>query len=349
MVGSTVIPMDEERSVDRAAEVLRGGGVVALPTDTVYGLLARASEAAAIERIFELKGRTTEKALPYLIPDEDTLLCFTNHVPGPARRLVRRFWPGALTLVLGTGKGVAVRMPDHPWLRDVLRRAGGLVCATSANRSGEDPATNIAGVVRAFPSGLDLAVDGGTSPGGQASAVVRVPEFGPAQILRSGPMPDASISQLGSFRVALVCTGNTCRSPMGAALLRSLLRQRFGADLADRDFRVESFGLAARSGDPMSAGAIAALTRAGLREEAHHRARTPNEVSLEEIDLFLAMTQDHVGALVSQFPETADRVRLIRPAAAIQDPYGGSAADYEACLSQLKAQLVALLDADLKR
>ena len=111
-------PADEE-AIARTAEAIARGGVVAVPTDTVYGLACRSAFPDAVKRIYEIKGRSTGKPLPWLVPDADAAYAFVNSIPPRAARLMKRFWPGALTLVLGEGgQTVALRLPDHeplPW------------------------------------------------------------------------------------------------------------------------------------------------------------------------------------------------------------------------------------------
>ena len=136
--------------VDEAVEVLRNGGVAAIPTDTVYGLAAHGLDAAAVGRVFEVKGRPAGMALPLLLADtRDLPLCCVD-VPDSALSLAAAFWPGSLTLVLrrsdavpdivaAGGATVAVRVPDHPVPREIARRLGSPITGTSANRSGLPP------------------------------------------------------------------------------------------------------------------------------------------------------------------------------------------------------------------
>ena len=133
--------------VDEAVEVLRNGGVAAIPTDTVYGLAAHGLDAAAVGRVFEVKGRPVGMALPLLLADtRDLPLCCVD-VPDSALSLAAAFWPGSLTLVLrrsdavpdivaAGGATVAVRVPDHPVPREIARHLGSPITGTSANLSG---------------------------------------------------------------------------------------------------------------------------------------------------------------------------------------------------------------------
>lgn len=156
-------------AVDEAARVLAGGGLVVIPTDTVYGVAARIDRPEAVRRIFELKGRPREKALPVLVADLETARRLAVFTP-QALELAATGWPGPLTLVLergalaadlgGDGRTVALRIPDHPAALELLARAGPLA-ATSANPSGRPPHRSVEEIAASLGEGVDLYLDGG--------------------------------------------------------------------------------------------------------------------------------------------------------------------------------------------
>ena len=190
--------------IAEAVEVLRGGGLVAYPTDTLYGLGAHAYLPVAVERVFAAKGRAVEKALPLLLAREEDLECVAADVPDRAWQLARAFWPGALTLVLrrgpplpdvvvGGGPTVAVRVPHHAVPLALVAALGAPITGTSANRAGE-PAPRLASeVVAALGEEVDLVLDGGPCPGGVGSTVVDVTVH-PPRILRKGAVSEAEIA-----------------------------------------------------------------------------------------------------------------------------------------------------------
>ena len=172
-------------SVALAAEVLRAGGVVAFPTDTVYGLGAAASQEEAVRALYEIKGRPEAKAIPLLLADAGDLPQVAQDVPPLAERLAADWWPGPLTLVLPArpeipevvrsgGATVAVRVPDHGLARDLIRAVGQPLATTSANRSGAPEARTAAEVVQQLGGRVEWVIDGGESPGGRPSTVVDV-------------------------------------------------------------------------------------------------------------------------------------------------------------------------------
>ena len=171
--------------LDEAAALLAAGAVVAIPTETVYGLAADATNEAALRQVFALKGRPLGNPLIVHLPDAIAAQDWANGTGDPAvTALLARFWPGPLTVVLparptvlplvtaGSGQ-VALRVPAHPLARALLARFGGALCAPSANRSGYVSPTCAAHVLADYPD-HDLAVlDGGDCPGGIESTIVR--------------------------------------------------------------------------------------------------------------------------------------------------------------------------------
>ena len=123
----------------RAAEVLNGGGVAVIPTDTVYGLAARPDFAAAVDRLYTIKGRELRKPIAILASDVEAIGRFGYPIEGKARELAEKYWPGALTLVVGKE---GFRIPDHAETRELIAACGGVLRVTSANLSGRRPATD---------------------------------------------------------------------------------------------------------------------------------------------------------------------------------------------------------------
>jgi len=182
--------------ISRAVEVLRGGGIVAFPTDTVYGIGAHGMLPQAVEKLYAAKERPRDKAIPLLLPGLEALPAVVATVPEAARALAARFWPGALTIVLrrspnvpdavtAGGDTVAVRVPDHALTLALLRALAAPLAATSANLSGEPAPDTAEGVLAQLEGRIDLILDGGRCPGSVASTVVDLTVDPPA-VLRAG-------------------------------------------------------------------------------------------------------------------------------------------------------------------
>lgn len=199
-----VLSAQAPSTLPRALAILRGGGLVAFPTDTVYGVGALAFDAAAIEKIYEAKGRSTEKAIPILLGDTADLEKVTAQVSEMALRLAGRFWPGPLTLVVpkhpslpeavSTAPTVGVRVPDHPVARALLRAAGPMA-VTSANLSGQASPCTAEEVLVQLVGRIALIIDGGKTPDGVPSTVVNCAGAEP-QVLREGPITLAQIKAI---------------------------------------------------------------------------------------------------------------------------------------------------------
>ena len=205
---TAVDPVAPTRAILRAAaDTLRAGGVVALPTETFYGLAAAALDTGSVRRIFELKGRPDSKPLLVLVASV-AMAETVARVTTAARDLMMRYWPGALTLVLpalptvpsvvtaGTGT-LGVRLSPHPVARGLVELLGEPVTAPSANPDGLAPPTTAAGVLAYFPEGLDLVLDGGTTPGGEPSTVLDLTAE-PARVLRQGAVIVRDVGSRGA-------------------------------------------------------------------------------------------------------------------------------------------------------
>ena len=183
-------------AVAGAAATLRGGGVVAIPTDTLYGLAADPWNQAAVARVFAIKGRPDDRALPLVAADIDQVKQWIGELDAVATRLVQKFWPGPLTLVMPApeaiapevtagGSTVGVRVPSHAVTRALCAAFGRPLTATSANVSGQPATGNPGEVADQLSADLDLLLDAGTTPGGAPSTIVDVTD-GELRLIRAG-------------------------------------------------------------------------------------------------------------------------------------------------------------------
>jgi L-threonylcarbamoyladenylate synthase len=192
--------------VRRAAEILRAGGLVAFPTETVYGLGADASSAAAVARLYAVKGRPPEHPVIVHFASLESALAWTRDVPEEARILAERFWPGPLTLILkrseeakdfvtGGQPSVGIRVPSHPVAQELLKEFGGGVAAPSANRFGRISPTTASHVREDLGSDVDLVLEGGASEVGIESTIVDL-SGGSAVLLRPGRISKADLERV---------------------------------------------------------------------------------------------------------------------------------------------------------
>lgn len=226
----------------RAADVLRAGGLVAVPTETVYGLAGNGLDAAAVHRIYDVKGRPAVKPLSLMVHDASWMERLCTAVPAAAKTLAARFWPGPLTIILPAketipeivragGDTIGLRCPDHPDTLAVIAAADLPLAAPSANPSGA-PSPKTAGEVAAYFSGaIDAIIDGGACGIGTESTIVDLAHT-PYQILRQGALPEAAVWDCvrAGVRVIGITGGTGCGK---TTLLEQL--QKHGALILDAD------------------------------------------------------------------------------------------------------------------
>jgi L-threonylcarbamoyladenylate synthase len=193
-----------QREIKKGVEILQKGGVIAFPTDTVYGLGADAFNPTAVGRIYEIKNRPKYQQFPLLIVDVKQLTALAEPIPEIAWLLARRFWPGGLTLVLprkdsvpaylSSRPTIAVRIPNHPACLALIQHLGHPLIGTSANISGQPAALTAEEVGQQLGGRIDLIINGGQCPGGKQSTIVDITHEPPI-ILRQGIIPSHEIDE----------------------------------------------------------------------------------------------------------------------------------------------------------
>ena len=196
-MGDTCIVKADAAGLAAAADVLNGGGVAVIPTDTVYGLAAHPGFPQAVDRLYAIKAREAQKPIALLAADAEGAAKFIGEA---ATHVGAKHWPGALTVV---AQGEGVRVPNLDWTRRLIAACGGALRATSANLSGGQAATDAAAALASVGLSADVVVDGGLSPGGRASTVVRIADGGRLELLREGPVEFLTLAS-GSPRRAKI-------------------------------------------------------------------------------------------------------------------------------------------------
>ena len=227
---------------DRAAELIRAGGLVAVPTETVYGLAGNGLDAAAVERIYEVKGRPAVKPLSLMVPGPEAFSALCKDVPRAAYALAERFWPGPLTIVLRAkpsipaivlagGDTVGLRCPDSEKTLSLLRSCGVPLAAPSANPSGAASPKTAAEVLAYFDGAIDAVIDGGPCELGTESTIVSLAGDGLA-FLRPGALPEEAVRRCLIDTLTIV--GVTGGSGVGKTTALDVLREK-GALVIDAD------------------------------------------------------------------------------------------------------------------
>lgn len=333
---------DEE--LQRAGAILREGGLVAFPTETVYGVAVSADRPEAIERLYEIKRRERSKPMTLMVADSDPVRARCAKIPAKAIALMKRFWPGALTLVLEDAQGQlqGFRLPDHPLARGLVRAAGVPLLVPSANISDTPAAKTAQEVLGHFPNQLDLIIDGGPAEGGIDSTVVKV-VGDEVTVLREGAIPEWRIRQPHWANLLFICTGNTDRSPLAAAIARRRLAEQLGVtedELEDRGYRVTSAGLAAEV-DHTASRKAQRVAKEGFDpaiDLSGHRAQKLTEEILDRATHIFCMERAQREEILAFFPHRERDVFLLDPEGNdVQDPAGSPYPAYARLAKRLDA------------
>ena len=344
-----------EEAVQEAAKVLRAGGLVGIPTETVYGIAANAADSAAMEKLRKLKERPKSSPFTVLIGEKQQVSDYVGALSWPGTMLAERGWPGPLTLVfkvsrkktkskqaknlyrLGT---IGLRCPEQAQIRRLLSELDFPVVAPSANRKGQPPTVLASEVLEALDGELELVLDGGKCQYGRASTVVEV-RRGHYKILRQGVLDERIVGEMARLRIMFVCTGNTCRSPMAAGLFRLKVAQRLGCEqeeLAQRGVEIYSSGTMGLSGAPATINAIEAAGELGA-DISQHLSEELNEENIRRADHIVVMTQRHLQAVLEVDPGAKNKTKCLDPRGDISDPMGLDLQGYRQCASGIAKSL----------
>lgn len=353
---------DPRDVIHRAVEALSAGKVIAIPTETVYGLAASALVPSAVDRLMEIKGRPADKPFTFANKSVDDALDYVPNMSSLARRVARRSWPGPVTLVLDANHPdsvinrlddsvkkatvpngtVGLRVPAHEATLQMMRLCAGPIVLTSANLSDQPAATDAEQVREAMGETVDLIIDDGPSKFGEASTVVQITES-ELTVLREGIVDEPTIRKLTNFIALVVCTGNTCRSPMGEGLLQKRMADRLGCSiesLGEKGVAVLSAGIAAMPGSPAAAQAIEVMSKMGI-DIATHLSQPITGRLAQFADIILTMTNGHRQALISHWPTLETRTKTLRrDGADVSDPIGSPVEVYQSTANQIDENLI---------
>lgn len=325
--------------IEKAAGYIRQGKLVAVPTETVYGLAADFANPQAVKRLYEVKQRSQDKPFTVAISDKESLERLSREASILAYKLVDKFWPGPLTLVLKSAdnKTIGLRMPDHPVVLRLMDSAGVDLVLPSANLSGESPPRSAGEVLHALNGKIDLILDAGNTRLGMESTVVDLTEAH-FKILREAAIKKEEIENIAAGkRVLFVCTGNSCRSVMAQGLLQKAMKERNRGNV-----EVLSAGVAALAGVGATPETLRLLAQEGINMSAH-RSRQVNRIMLKSADLILAMDDTHQARILELVPEVRNRLYLLNEFAKIAnsglnigDPIGRGMDFYERTFYMIK-------------
>ncbi len=357
-----VDPSGDFREITReAGQVLSSGGLVVFPTETVYGLAARADDPKAMARLRDVKGRDAQQGFTVHLAHHDDAPKYVKKLPPLADRLIRKAWPGPLTILLdekdpesapimsgrnGTARDaiyyngtVGLRCPDDAVCQSILESVDAPIVAASANLGGKPPPRTGAEVLQGLEGMIDLLIDAGQTRYSQASTIVRVTQ-GDYKVVREGVLDAGIIKRMALVHILFVCTGNTCRSPMAAGLARKILSERLGCDmrtLEKHGVNVASAGTSGGTG-PASTGALRAMSQRGVDLSGHaSTALTPGLI--QQADHVFVMTQAHLDVVLAMASWAKSKTSLLLVSEDVEDPVGASDEEYDQCAQVIERGL----------
>ena len=352
-----VIKLDTTRidsdKINEAAAVVDAGGLVAFPTETVYGIACRV-KIDSLTKLSTSKGRTLDKHYTLHIGQKSDVRKYVPTAGLRAQKLVKNAWPGPVTIVfeldqkdiekqrkslerevfqiLYKDNSIGIRCPDNPIAATLLQAVNSPVVAPSANITGRPPAVDAEQVLTQLSGKIEMLLDGGACKYKKSSTVVKIGKKG-LEILRPGVYSQTQLETLSQIKFLFVCTGNTCRSPIAEGMFKKYLAEKLQCDvdhLGKMGYKVTSAGIMDTSDQPASDEAIAACAAKGIDIKAHKSGKLSHEI-VDESDLIFVMERMHQRMVTTLSPKAADNCVLLAEDEEIADPIGQSQEYFNYC------------------
>ena len=339
--------------INEAAAIIESGGLVAFPTETVYGIACRV-KSDSLARLDNLKGRTADKYYTLHIGQKSDVGNYVPTIGLKAQKLIQNAWPGPLTIVfeldnkdideqhknlkgevfvsLYKDHSIGIRCPDNTIAAMLLQQTRTPVVAPSANITDRPPAVDAGQVLDQLSGKIDLLLDAGPCKYKKSSTVVKIDKKG-MRILRPGVYSQAELEALSQIQFLFVCTGNTCRSPMAEGIFRKYLAEKLQCNVDGLDkmgYKVSSAGIIGSVGYPASAEAVTACAAKGVDIKAHRNKGLSREL-IEASDIIFAMEQIHRDRVIILDPKAANKCFLLAGNTGIPDPIGQPQQSYDKC------------------
>lgn len=344
----------------RVGQAIADGALVALPTDTLYGIVASAARDDAIQRIRAFSPGSQSGALTVHVANRESAQDFAPNPSPLLRRFMRKGWPGPLTLLIpiadpetaparrrlspagvdavyGDG-ALSIRWPDHGISDAVLIAAATPVIAVAADTA--EYAGSGADLRDRLADRVDIIVDAGPTRLRKISTIVRV-DGQTYNVLRAGVYDERIVKRLATTTILFVCSGNTCRSPMAEGFMKKMLAERLGRrmeELPDAGYVVRSAGTFAGFGAPASPQTVEISRQRGIDLSGHY-SRGLGIEDINTADFIFAMTPSHLETVLAIAPDAATKTQPLDPEGEIADPIGGPIGAYEEVAAQITRAL----------
>lgn len=343
----------DSMKINEAAAIIESGGLVAFPTETVYGIACRV-KSDSLARLDNIKGRTADKYYTLHIGQKSDVGNYVPTIGLKAQKLIQNAWPGPLTIVFELDKkdideqhknlegevfeslyrndSIGIRCPDNAIAAMLLQQTSTPVVAPSANITDSPPAVDAGQVLEQLSGKIDLLLDAGPCKYKQSSTVVKIGKKG-AGILRPGVYSQAELEALSQIQFLFVCTGNTCRSPMAEGIFQKYLAEKLECNVDDLDkmgYKASSAGIIGSVGYPATAEAVTACAAKGVDIKAHRNRALSREL-IEASDIIFAMEQMHRDRVILLDTNAANRCFLLAGNTGIPDPIGQPQQSYDNC------------------
>ena len=350
MISTKVVKIDslipEIEKIRMCANTLRSGGLVAFPTETVYGLGANLLNKRAVERLYKVKRRSRDKPFTIHIAQTEKVEEFARDISTNAYKLIDKLWPGPLTIILKSRKNngaVGLRMPKNLIALNLLEATAVPVVVPSANISGDKPPKTTKEVLNSLNGLIDIVMDGGEVELGVESTIADLTRED-YRIIREGAIKKDKIEKIVKTKnILFVCTGNSCRSVMAEGLFKKMMRSR-------SDVEIFSAGIGTLGGLKPSQETVELLKKEDI-DISYCFSRPLTDEMIKKSDLILVMGNLHKDYILQRVPNSENRVYLLKEFAKldnmnldITDPIGGSVELYGEVFYIIKSALERIKD-----